>query len=271
MSRSLKAAALAVALLLCAGLTAADSHAEPNIYVWINFVTAQPGQGDALVGELMKDAQFLDPLVESGKALEWGIAMPATHFGGDSELRAQWVTFVGWDGADHFMSSFMATMQSKSAEEQKANRDHWTSIVEPGSHRDEINLAAHTGITGPTSPTYIHLSYVNVQPGADLVAVYKEHFAPIYDAAVASGAIQNYGLQVPAIHSSEGWDGMNWYMSATLAARDGIRAAFDAAEAARSDEENKAWWDAATSTFEDAHDDQILVVVHHKTPSTGGE
>jgi hypothetical protein len=92
----------------------------------------------------------------------------------------------------------------------------------------------------------------------------------VYDRLVADGTILNYGLHVPAIHRGEGWTHMGWYGTNDLAARDAVSAAFDAAEAARSEEENAAIGERWSSIFEPGgHSDQVLLVIHHKT--AGGE
>jgi hypothetical protein len=59
---------------------------------------------------------------------------------------------------------------------------------------------------------------------------------------------------------------MSWYVSESLAARDDLDAAFDAAGAARSEAESKAM-DAKWSELIDpsGHADQILLVVHYKS------
>lgn len=271
MSRTLRVAVFTLLLVSLAAIVAADSHEEPNIYVWINFVEAQPGQGDALVGLLMKDAAVLDPLVDSGAALEWGIAMPAVHAGGDVGVRAQWVTFVGWAGVDSFMGAFMANMQSMSEDDQKAMADEWQSVVVGGSHRDQIDRSVHVGSQSAGSPSYIHLSYWKTKPGSNARQIYVDNLAPIFQQVMDAGGIQNYGLHTPAVHQGEDWNYMSWYMSSDLAARDAVRNAFDAAEAARSEDENKAWWEAVGGTFEARPVDQIMMVVHHKTASAGGE
>lgn len=265
MSKTLKVTTLALMLVSLAAIGVADSHEEPDILVWINQVKAQPGQGDALVGLLMKDAAVLDPLVESGAALEWGIAMPVVHSGGDTGVRYQWITFAGWDGTDQFMTAFNANMQSMSEEERKAMGEEWESIVLHGSHMDQIDRSVHVGTQNLTRPTYIHLSYWSALPGkgSDAMSFYKDNVAPIYDQLVADAKVQNYGMHVPAVHHGEEWTHMSWFMSSNLAARDDVSGALEAAAAARTEEEETAW-EATTEIFEPGHEDQILMVVHHK-------
>lgn len=273
MSRTLKALSLMVlfaAFAMAAPAMAQDDPAETPIYIWINELTAKPGQGDALVQLLMKDAEVLDPLVESGAALAWGIAMPVVHSGGDSSIRYQWVTFAGWAGADQFMQAFMSRMQAMSEDEKKAMAAEWETIVEPGSHADTINRSVHVGEGSSQSMRYIHLSYRTVKPGREEEATkfYKENVAPVYDRLVADGAVLNYGLQVPEVQRGQTWTHMSWSATENLAARDAAHAAFGAQISSSPEESMK--WQNAMDLFDAPPVDQILMVVHHKTASGDG-
>lgn len=273
MSKTMRIVSLAVLLTSFGAVAFADSH-EPTVYVWVNFMKAKPGQGDALIGLLMEeDAKLFDPLVESGKALEWGIAMPVVHDGDDAATHIEWITFVGWEGADQFMSDFMAKRQTLTEEDMAAISAKWSAVVEPGSHSDMINRSVVVGSPNPVRPGYIHLGYWKAQrgKGAEAKAAFDEIAAPVYSQLMADGAIQNYGLHVPAVHRNRGWTHMGWYMSESLAARDAVSNGFDAADAARSEEEQKAVMSRMIETFEPGHVDQILLVVHHKTASGDGD
>ena len=274
MSKTLKVLGLTVLFVGFATIGLASSHEEPEapIYVWISELKAKPGQGDALVQLLKKDAEILDPLVESGAAAEWGIAMPATHSGGDSGIRYQWVAYVGWAGADQFMQAFMSNMQAMSEDERKAMAAEWETVVEPGSHADTINRSVHVGAGRPGRTSYIHVSYRTAKrgKGGDAMKFYKENVAPVYDQLIAAGAILNYGLHVPEVHQGETWTHMGWIATESLAARDAARAAFDA-QISSSPEEIAKWQNAMMDLFEVTPYDQILVVVHHKTASGDGE
>ena len=274
MSKTLKVLALTVLFAGFATIGLASSHEAPEapIYVWINQLTAKPGQGDALVELLKKDAEILDPLVESGAAVEWGIAIPATHSGGDSGIRYQWISYVGWAGADQFMQAFMSRMQAMSEDERKAMAAEWETVVEPGSHADTINRSVHVGAGSPGRMSYIHLSYQTAKrgKGGDAMKFYKENVAPVYDKLVADGAILNYGLHVPEVHQGEDWTHMGWVATEDLAARDAATAAFDA-QISSSPEEGMKWKNAVMDFFESTPYNQILVVVHHKTASGDGE
>jgi hypothetical protein len=267
---------LVIALAALLSLSAlAVAQEDESIYVWINFMKAKPGQGDALAQLLIQeDGKLFDPLVESGAAVGWGVAMPVIHDGDDAFSHVEWVSFRGWAGADAFMAKFMEWQQSMAADERKAMAEKWEAVVVDGSHADTVNRSIHVGSGAPARPGYIHLGYHTAKPGkaGDAKSMYDELAVPVYDKLVSDGAIFNYGLHVPAIHRGEGWTHMSWYSSADLAARDKVSGAFDAAEAARSAEENAAVGERWASIFEPSgHSDQILLVIHFKGPGGGGE
>jgi hypothetical protein len=259
------------ALLVVPGMVVAQD--EPSTYIWINYVTAKAGQGDALTKAMIEeDSKAFNPLVDSGAAMDWGIALPVIHDDGVKYSHVQWISFAGWAGADAFMGKFMEMQQARSDEERAALQAKFEAATEEGSHADDIYRVVHIG-PGSERPGYIHLGYRNVQrgKGGDATKMFKEMAAPVYDGLMADGSIIGYGLAVPAIHRDGGADRMNWYSSANLAARDAVSAAFDAAGDERSEEENKALGERWMSTFEDGHTDQILLVIHHYSGAGDGE
>jgi len=260
---------LFTAALVALALVAAPVFAEEGnpSYLWVTCIKAKPGQSDAVTREMMKeDAKLFDPLVESGAAWEWGIAMPVFHDGGDACSHLEWVVFNGWAGADAFMKKFMELRQSEGAEAGKAMAERWAAITEPGSHADFITRGVHMGAGKPQRAAYIHLSYHKAKPGryGALEDQYKKYVAPVFDKMVADGTVISYGLETPEVHRGEGWDFMTWWKSDSLARRDAMDAAFDAAEAARSEDERKARRESAQENMDwSGHSDQVLVVIHH--------
>jgi len=261
-----------VALLLVPGAVMAQ---DQPAYIWINQIKAQPGQGDALIQMwLEEDSKVLNPLVDSGQALGWGVALPVAHAGNDPYSHVQWISFAGWAGVDAFMAKFMESQQGKSEEEKTAMAEKWQSVVVAGSHSDMINRSVHLGSGAPGSGGYINLGYYTAKPGkmSDAKKFYDDVAVPVYEQLVADGKIFNYGLHVPTVHLGESWTHMGWYWSADLAARDAVSAAFDAAEEARSEDENKGIGERWAETFNpEGHTDQILMVVHHYAGGGGGE
>lgn len=256
----------AVAALACAVAPAMAQDAP--IYVWINSVKAKGGNTDALAGLIIEeDTKLLDPLVDSGAAVDWGVAMPVVHDGGDTGVVIEWISFVGWAGADAFMKAFMAQRESMGPDGTKAMMEKWAAVAEPGSHADVINDSLHIGSGNLAPASYIHLGYYKARPGKwqAVTDMYKEMGAPVFDKLVADGTVINYGLHTPAVNRGENWTHMTWYMSSDLATRDAVNAAFDAAAEARSDAENEAFQKRWMETLDpEGHVDQILMVIHHK-------
>lgn len=261
----------AVAAWACAVAPAMAQDAP--IYVWINFMKAKGGNTDALAGMVIEDdARLLDPLVDSGAAVDWGVAMPVVHDGGDNGTVIEWISFRGWAGADAFMKAFMAQREAMGAEGNKAMMERWAKVFEAGSHADVINRSIHMGAGKPARPGYFHIGYFQARPGKWQAAtdMYKERAAPVFDQLVADGTVINYGLHSPEVHRGEKWTHMTWYASADLATRDKVDAAFDAARAARSKQDNEAFDQRWRETLDpEGHSDQILLVVHYK--SAGGQ
>jgi hypothetical protein len=257
-------AALAALALVATPVLAEEGN--PG-YLWVTCVKAKPGQGDAVVGEMMtEDAKLLDPLVESGAAWEWGIAMPVFHDGNDACSHLEWVVFNGWAGADAFMAKFMELSRARGADANKAMGERWDAMTEPGSHSDLITRSVHVGGGKPQRAAYIHLGYHKAKPGryGELEDQYKKYVVPVMDKLVADGTVISYGLETPEVHRGEGWDFMTWWKSSNLAARDAMDVAFDAANAALSEEERKARRESAQENMDwSGHADQVLVVIHH--------
>jgi hypothetical protein len=273
MSKTFKVLSVVFLFMAVGAVAIADSHEEKPIYVWISMIQAKPGQSQALTGYMIEEGmKNYDPLVASGAAADWGVAMPIVHDGNDPYSHVEWVAFMGWEAVDAFMGAFMAKQQSMSPEEMAAADEKWQSMVVDGSHSDQINRSIHIGSSSPVKGSYIHLGYFSAKPGkaSAVKDVWGEFAAPIYDQLIADGSILNYGLHVPAIHRGENWTHLAWYLSENLAARDAVGNAFDAAEAARSEDEAKAWQSRMMETFEREHEDQILVVAHHGVGG-GGE
>jgi hypothetical protein len=260
------------ALLVVPGLVSAQD--DPSSYIWINYVKAKAGQGEALTQTMIEeDSKIFNPMVDSGAALDWGIGLPVIHDEGVPYSHVQWIVFSGWAGADAFMGEFMKMQEARSEEERAALQAKFEAATEEGSHADDIYRIVHIG-PGEDRPGYINLGFYTAKPGkmGDAKTFYDDIAVPVYDKLKADGAINSYGLAVPAIHRGDEYTHMGWYSSANLATRDVVEGAFDAAEAARSEEENEAIGERWLETFDPkGHEDQILLVVHHYAGGGDGE
>ena len=263
--------ALAALLMVPSSLAAQD---DAPMYIWVNYMNAAPGQGEELSKvTIEEDSKTFNPLVDGDAALDWGLAMPVIHDGNDPASHVEWISFAGWAGVDAFMAKFMESRQAMSDEERAALMAKFEAVVEDGSHSDDVYEVVVTGqATG--RPGYINLGYYTAKPGksGDAKEFYKEIAMPVYEELQAAGTITSYGLAVPAVHRGENYTHMGWFSTPNLAARDTVFAAFDAAEAARSEEENKAIGERWQETFDsEGHMDQILMVIHHYAGPQEGE
>jgi hypothetical protein len=260
------------ALVALAFLSVPAVADEPPVYLWISFIKAKPGQGDELTKMMIEeDSKILDPLVASGAAGDWGIAMPMVHDGNDEGTYVEWVSFIGWAGADAFMKTFQEERAKTSKEDIKAMDAKWDAAVEPGSHSDLITRNVYVGKGTGERPTYIHLGYHKANPGKfdDLGKLFKEVGSPVFDKLITEGKVIDYGLEAIDLHRGQNWSYMTWYTSKDLAARDAVDAGFDAAWAARSEEESKALGQRFQEDRDwSGHSDQILLVVHYKSQAS---
>ncbi|MDH3745923.1 MAG: hypothetical protein OES47_12555 [Acidobacteriota bacterium] len=254
-------------------LVSAAALAEGDPVTWVSFLKAQPGQGEDLTQMLIRtDTPLYDQLIEEGAVLEWGIGMPIVHRGNDSYSHAQWVTFADWSGVDKFMKGFMAGMMSMSEEDREANAAEWKKNVVAGSHSDAIHRSIHVS-PSKGRPAYLNLGFYKAKPGHDSEAqkLWETFAAPVYAKLAEEGTIQGYGLFEPEIHGDYSWSHCSWYTMPGLAARDAVDNAFDAAMAARSEDESASVQTSFREDFEsEAHFDNVVMIVHYNSAG-GGE
>jgi hypothetical protein len=257
-----------MAVLLVPGSLLAQEEAP--VYIWINYLEAKPGQGDALAGLVIEeDAKQFDPLVDGEDALSWGLAMPVIHDRHTEYSHLEWISFNGWAGADAFMAKFMEMRQAMSQEEREDLMAKAEQAVVSGSHADDVYRVLEVA-GGSERKSYINIGYYSSKPGkaGEAKEFWDEVAKPVYEQLLADGVITEYGLAVPAVHHGENHTHMGWYGSKDLATRDKVTAAFDASNAARSEEEGEALGKRWAETFEpEKHSDQILMVIHEYTGS----
>ena len=263
--KRLMVAASAALMLIAAPAMAAEA---PSTFIWISFVKAKPGQGDALIAEMIKeDSKVFDVLVDSGAASDWGVAMPVFHDGNDPYSHVEWISFNGWAGADAFLTKFMEQRQARGEQGNKSMAERWATLVEPGSHSDVLARVLHAAEGGTGPERFIDLGYFKSNPGkaGDMRKAYMEYVAPVNDKLIADGTILGYGLATPAVHRGENWSFMSWTALGSLAALDKVEAAFDAADAAMTEADRKARQQRYQEGSDwSGHRDQTLIVVHRK-------
>ena len=127
----------------------------------------------------------------------------------------------------------------------------------------------------PKSITIVSL--FKVQPGkGDLVLdLFKKYDKPVVDKLLADGTIIDWGIGVPYIHTGSGWTHAFWITAADWAHHAMVDKAFDAAEKARKDDENKKIQEAfRAASVPDARRDLVfrnLIAVGKSGGTAGGE
>jgi len=262
---------LCTTIVLALALPALAAAAEGPI-IWLSFGKAQRGQSDAYTQAIVKNNSSLyDKLMGEGSVLEWGVAQPINHFPDMSYTHVEFVVFANWAGVNSFVTHFMAGMMAMSEEERTSTQAEFDAVVEPGSHYDVVERGLFIGGTSQGRPGYLNIAFYNAKPGADFMGLFKEYAVPVLDQLSTAGKIGTYGVEALELHGGDpGWTHLVWYESQGLGARDDFSAAWDAAEAVRSAEENAAMGAKFEAAMDSGHFDQVLAVVHYAVAG-GGE
>ncbi len=274
-TRQLLALSLLAGLVLVPMVATADSHEmAPKPLTWMSYVQSQTGKGSALSQHIAKNgAKIYDGLMADGQILSWGVAMPVNHRAGDGWNVVEWVTFRDWAAVDAFMQAFMGMQMAKSPEDMKAEQKEWYSLIEAGSHYDEIVRHRVFEVSGASKLAYLKLQYFTAKPGKfnALTKQLKKMVMPVMAKLLEDGGINSYGLASPNIHGGASGTHAVWYGMSGLAAQDAVVAARDAAAKELGEEAQQAAMAAlGEATDWTAHHDRLLMVVHLGAQS-GGE
>jgi hypothetical protein len=267
-TRHLLALSLMVGLLLAPLAASAEEHEMgPKPLTWISYVMSKPGKGSALSQHIAEGgAKVYDGLMADGHILSWGVGMPINHNAGDDWNIAEWVTFRDWAAVDAFMQAFMGMQMAKSPEEMMAEQEEWLSLIEPGSHRDEIVRHMVVARADETRPGYFSLSYFPVKPGKGgmLKELWEENAQPTLAKLQEAGTIGSFGLARTEVHDGATPSSfMFWTALPNLAAQDTTDAAFEAVDKERGEEAQKELMEQFASAVDlSGHHDRILMVTH---------
>lgn len=267
-TRGLLTLPLLAALLLAPAVAVADNHETgPQPITWISYVMSQPGKGSALSQHIAEGgAKIYDGLMADGKIISWGVGMPINHNAGDAWNVMEWVTFRDWAAVDAFMGAFMGMQMAKSPEEMKADQKEWYSLIEAGSHFDEI--ARHMVMVPSTTvkPAYLNLAYFPVKPGQanKLKKIWQEYAQPTMTKLQEAGTVGAFGIAATEIHDGKTPPSVAmWEVLPNLAARDAMDAAFEAAAKERGEEKEAELMKTFMSMVNmDGHHDRIFVITH---------
>lgn len=266
--------ALAAALLLAPLAVHADSHEQPAMpLTWLSYIKAQTGMSGQLGMHLAENgAKIYDPMMASGEILTWGVAQPINHHPGDDWTHVEWATFRDWAAVDAFIGNFMAMQGAKAPEQLMEEQEKWYSLVVPGSHHDEIvrHLVVKRGDGG--RPGYYTLGWHTAKMGGKVKELFEANAVPVLDKLLADGAIGAYGLATAELHGQRSGTHMFWLAMPNLAAYQTVNKAFEAAEKARGEEEQKALMAQWVETLDlPKHHDRIIAVTHWGTGGGGGD
>ena len=265
-----KSLCLVLALALALPLAAA---AEEGPVTWVSFVTAHPGQSNALSQYLIAQGkENYDPLVASGDILVWGVGQPITHTPDQNYTHGEWAVFANWAAVDKFVQAFMTSQMAKSPEEMAADQEKWLELVVAGSHFDMINRGHWMGGSPAERVGYLNLVFIKEAEGADFMQVFDTYAKPVLEKASADGAIGTFGVDTQEIHGDHSWTHLVWYEMPGLGARDAVEAGWAAHAASLDDAGRKAMREAMDGAIvPETHWDEIVAVLHYSNNPAGGE
>jgi hypothetical protein len=226
MKRSL---ALVSFLLVAIGSLSAQTAPPPAPQLtWVRFYQVEPGHsGDYMKLMNMGSMAALDQLLADKKIVSWGMARPLTK-SGQNWTDLIWITGQNWSAFDDLVGALQALDRSRSAEERQRYESMLGNTLDADGTRDVIlrHLVQPSVPVAPTfKPAFIRVSYYTVKPGrnADVVALFKESTAQLYNDLVSRGVMGPWGLSTQEIVTSPDFTHMVWYFAKDLKSLDQVR------------------------------------------------
>jgi hypothetical protein len=224
--------ALALALVFATG--AAAQQVQPVIYIADFHV--QPGkEGDFLDVVNKYHSPMFDKLIADGAVQAWGVDVPWLHTPGAS-THTLWWACPNMAGMDK-VNAAIAEMSSKMGED--GSRARFMGTIDLSKHMDFLLRDLVIG-DGPNQPSgdakpYLWLVILKVQPGKgqEYRRLWEQYNKPVYDKLAADGVIHGYALGVQEAIRTDAFTHYVAVSMPNLAARDKIRAAFEADREAR--------------------------------------
>lgn len=251
-------AAIALLTLLTPGALAAE---QGNIgYLWLNFIQCKPERCAEVSRRLIRDGTpVIEPLIENGKVMEWGVAVPLLEGSATPFTHVEWMTLANWDAADAIAESHLLSRQGSPAWQDLASR----------LEVDVITRSEFAGAGRPDRPQYIFLTFLRAKAGsADAgTQALRSVMSAALDPLIPEKHIMNYGALVPAMSFNGGWTHLAWYATRALLDRNQIDRGIKALPAALQNSQ----WVSGTATdplFEsEAREDQVLRILHYRRRS----
>lgn len=253
--------ALATILMLSLLMPTARSEGKGDVgYLWLNFIQCRPEQCAEVPRRLIRDgAPVIEPLIETGKVLEWGVAVPMLEGSAAPFTHVEWMTLANWDAADAIAESLLLPRQGAPAWRDLATR----------LEVDVITRSEFAGAGRPDRPQYIFLTFLRAKSGtADAgTNALRSVMSAALDPLIPEKHIMNFGVLVPAMSVEASWTHLAWYATRTLLDRNRVDHEITGLpEALRGSQ-----WVSKTATdpnFQaDAREDQVLRILHYRRRS----
>lgn len=236
---------LSVMLMLCALLLAAGSvsaqQMEPTTYTFVAEWQIPRAQWANFVADFEKNTRpVLEKMAANGTLVAWGAFETIVH------------TEEGMTHGTWWSSNTVAGIESTRAELLKASTAS-SSLGSATKHRDYyLRSLIGNGKAAAGTNGYLSVSSYLVKPGQgqEWRQMWEKNNKAIYDDLVAKGLVLGYSIDVEDIHTDNpGWRHVV-SMSPNADAEDKIGAAFDAANAKRSAQEQQAMTAAMANVLE---------------------
>jgi hypothetical protein len=235
-----------------------------KLYVQVGFWDVPRAKWDAFVQFFEKhEKPVMERMVAEGVLVEWGIDANGLHDPEDYS-HSTWIVAHDLGSLEKAMAAYYAYLGADAARLEA----EFASMVT--KHRDMIMISENgAGRTAKLESGYFQASSVRVKRGRmnDFEKAWKELSQPIFEHLLKDGTILAYGLDTPYYHTSEASLGMmvTWYVIADMANDAKVDAAFEAAQAKRSETERAALRDYFWGmTVEGSHRDAFTRLIHYQ-------
>lgn len=203
--------------------------AAPQL-TWIRYFDVERGQAEEFMNTTAQyTAPVLDRLLAERKISSWGVAVPLTLAKQDF-THFLWISLPNWAAGDELLRALDAADKGRSADERKRLSELSAVTFRPRSTYDMVlrHQEQSAPIAGATfNPAFIRVAYYTAKPGRsnDLVALFREAAAPVYNDMQRRGVIGPWGLSTQEAVTSDDFTHMVWYFIDDLASIDEVRAA----------------------------------------------
>ncbi len=256
-----------VCVLVClwslAGSVLAQAQAS-KLYVQVGFWDVPREKWDAFVQYFEKyEKPVMERMVAEGVLVEWGLDSNGLHHPADY-THSTWMAARDLAGIEKALDAYEASLGADAARLEA----EFASMIT--KHMDMTMVSQHGGgRTAKLDRGYFQASSVRVKRGrvSDYEKAWKELTQPILDQLLKDGTIVAYGLDTPYHHTSEESLGMmvTWYVVADMAADAKVDAAFEAAQAKRTETERAALRDHFWGmSVEGSHRDFFTRLIHYQ-------